>query len=514
MARGSTRASSRSSGSSGGESKQGLIITLIFFVLATIILGVTTYLGFDGQAELKKQADSANAEKSKWEARANWHEFCSMLYRAYAGHMLQKDAERIALLREQFDGNRFASVDDPAREDITKQIKEQLDQNPDLGWNVAEKKPKETYAGHVAALRKANDDLKKNWDAEKANVKKATDDLAAAQDDLRKYRGEWDKKVKAAEAKVLAEQEKVRDQLLALQTQLEELGREREDLKAQVAKVVEDTGKQVASLNRKITDEKLKREKAEAEVAKKVSLAINLNEPHGKIVSFDPTNSDKPFINLGAVDNVKTGLTFSVFGVGPDGKALKDGKATVEVVRVINDHLSQVQVTGYADRYRDPLLRGDLLFNPAWSPTQKKHISVVGIIDLDEDNVDDIQEFLRNLTKYNVNVDSWLDMKTLKEEGPGMTRRTEFLVLGDNPAPPIGGREDDERGKRHSAKLEAMGKMQQDAINNGVTIITLRNFLALTGYPVPKSGPILGARLHPDTTSAATPIDKLFEKKP
>ena len=30
--------------SGGGESKQGFIITIIFFVLATIILGVTTYL--------------------------------------------------------------------------------------------------------------------------------------------------------------------------------------------------------------------------------------------------------------------------------------------------------------------------------------------------------------------------------------------------------------------------------------------------------------------------------------
>ena len=30
----------------------GLIITLVFFVLATLILGITTYMGITGQEEL------------------------------------------------------------------------------------------------------------------------------------------------------------------------------------------------------------------------------------------------------------------------------------------------------------------------------------------------------------------------------------------------------------------------------------------------------------------------------
>src|SRR5262249_20316062 len=151
----------------GGESKQGLIITLIFFILATIILGVTTYLGFDGQTELKKQATQAVEDKKKWENNSDWHEFEAKVYRAYLGNMLPKDADRLGQLREKFDGNSLKS-DDAAKEDVTKDIREKLDKGEGLGWNAAEKKPKETMGGLVTILRKRVAELEKNWDAEKA----------------------------------------------------------------------------------------------------------------------------------------------------------------------------------------------------------------------------------------------------------------------------------------------------------------------------------------------------------
>jgi hypothetical protein len=39
-----------------GDSKQGLIITLVFFVLLAIGLGVGTYYGFAGQKDLEDKA--------------------------------------------------------------------------------------------------------------------------------------------------------------------------------------------------------------------------------------------------------------------------------------------------------------------------------------------------------------------------------------------------------------------------------------------------------------------------
>src|SRR4051812_25328778 len=39
---------------SAGESKTGLVVTLVFFILATLGLGVTTYFGFAEQDTLRK----------------------------------------------------------------------------------------------------------------------------------------------------------------------------------------------------------------------------------------------------------------------------------------------------------------------------------------------------------------------------------------------------------------------------------------------------------------------------
>src|SRR5262245_39811247 len=42
-----------------------MILVLVFFILASLILGVTTYLGFNGQAELEGQAKAAKDEQKK-----------------------------------------------------------------------------------------------------------------------------------------------------------------------------------------------------------------------------------------------------------------------------------------------------------------------------------------------------------------------------------------------------------------------------------------------------------------
>src|SRR6476646_8762689 len=49
----------------------GMILVLVFFVLASLILGVTTYLGFDGQAALQTQAKDAQDKEKAAKANAD-----------------------------------------------------------------------------------------------------------------------------------------------------------------------------------------------------------------------------------------------------------------------------------------------------------------------------------------------------------------------------------------------------------------------------------------------------------
>ncbi|HEY7154125.1 MAG TPA: sigma-70 family RNA polymerase sigma factor [Gemmataceae bacterium] len=86
-----------------------------------------------------------------------------------------------------------------------------------------------------------------------------------------------------------------------------------------------------------------------------------------KIVRMDRRGTN-PYINLGSADKVKPQLTFTIHGVGLDGRPNPRPKGTLEVVNVIANHLSQARVTSVKDANRDPILVGDILYNPNLRP--------------------------------------------------------------------------------------------------------------------------------------------------
>ncbi len=57
------------------ESSVGLIVTLIFFILASIGLGAATYYGFQQQDQLTKAAKAADDLRKDADAKAKWYEF-------------------------------------------------------------------------------------------------------------------------------------------------------------------------------------------------------------------------------------------------------------------------------------------------------------------------------------------------------------------------------------------------------------------------------------------------------
>ncbi|HZT79949.1 MAG TPA: hypothetical protein VFA26_07005, partial [Gemmataceae bacterium] len=142
----------------GGESKQGLIITLVFFILLSIILGVFVYLGYAGQDEPLAKAKKAEEEKKNIDSDRNWQKFKALLYQAYMGHT-PKDLDDLTALRTSYDaktlGKGSKDYDEVAK------LVELLDKN--LGWNAAQKKPARTYLDQIkrleAELKKTQDDL-------------------------------------------------------------------------------------------------------------------------------------------------------------------------------------------------------------------------------------------------------------------------------------------------------------------------------------------------------------------
>ena len=67
------------------ESSVGLIVTLIFFILTSVGLGVATYYGFAQQDQLTKDKKTAEDASKDAQAKANWYQFQALLARTWLG---------------------------------------------------------------------------------------------------------------------------------------------------------------------------------------------------------------------------------------------------------------------------------------------------------------------------------------------------------------------------------------------------------------------------------------------
>jgi hypothetical protein len=487
----------------GGSPSQALIITLIFFILATIILGVTTYLGFDGQTALAAQAKEADKKAKDWENDADWYKFQAVYFRNIAGDKLAKDGEVAGPLKSRWQQLKGVTRD-TLKEDAGKLV-EQYDKN--FGWDPQTNLPKTSYKAQLAEKQKEIDKLKQDLAASKAEASQARTEAAAATDEYKKARAVYGDELKKLQTLFTTDLTKHQNTVAMLQKQLDEVNNARTDEKNTTAKTLEDSDKE---------KQKLEKDKKGLEV-----VIQKLEEKHemkkldaqtpvlGRVVSFNGTGS-MPFINLGSADGVKPELTFTVCSADVDGhpvlynvmgqddkpvlgagnRPLKEGKATIEVVSVLGAHLSQARITWWRDGSgrNDPVLKGDVLLNPGWNPNEPTHVAITGFIDMSGLSHDDIQDLRRRLERQNIVIDAWLDVSDMTIKGKGITRETNLLILGSDRDPRGGnrpGREDDPNQKKIG---ELQVQMVEDAIRKGVRIITLRDYLALSGFRVPRTG--------------------------
>ena len=192
-----------------------------------------------------------------------------------------------------------------------------------------------------------------------------------------------------------------------------------------------------------------------------------------KIVRMDRSGK-QPFINLGTAANVQPGLTFSIHGQGPDGRPIPASKGTLEVLDVVSDNLSQAQVVSVKDSFKDPILPGDYLYNPIFHPGGAQHVVIAGRIDMHGTKGDDLEEFKRLLKRQNVVVDAYVDPQDGSIKDGRLTVGTDYLVLGDIADV-----------KDMTPASESIRKLQEQAKNNGVRIISARDFLESMGYRTP-----------------------------
>jgi hypothetical protein len=428
--------------------------------------------------EEKDKADTFQKER-------DWYKFQAWLYRKYMGD--QEPDVNVGELGNMKD--RFAELSKNQKDaDSVKKAIDNLDKN--LGWDDKAKKPKLSYEDALAkrgteydTLEKKNEQLTKDLTEQKDANKRLTDQ----RDQARKDFDEQLTKLKDQAKVDLSGDRKTIDEL---RNEIARLGAEREAKVKEIdearQKLVKDVHKRDQRIKELYSQLAVKNEEL-ASLKLKASEAPAAMRSDWKIVQMD-SRGTMPYINLGSADHVKPQLTFSIHGVNQDGRPMSAAKGTLEVVRVLGDHWSQARITSVKDPNRNPILKGDVLYNPFWNPNLKKHVAVAGLIDLStgtgsRDPERGIQDFVRQLERQGVIVDAWLDPKDYSIRGPGISVQTDSLILGEGP---------EFYGEAASRNLElakkwdkAVSDMKKQAAENGVQLIGLRKYLEDIGYRMP-----------------------------
>jgi hypothetical protein len=505
-----------------GESRTGLVVFLVLFILLSISLGITTYLGYSEIDKEKKNTADAEKKAKDWTTDANYWKFLAMTYRSYLGLPPTKDDPKTLVeLRRQYEGNQLNGRDD-FKDDHRKTITEfwsEKNPNPGRKWDPATGRPGETYQDEINRLNKQLAAATKSAEEAKTAEEKANSTVKAKEDELEAAKKDFANNLQKQKTDDQAQIDGLRAQVTKLQQERDDLGNKALAGLKQPLDELTSLRKERDSLKKQLKDavaviDRTREQLARTQAAEDIDVTKIAPENLAKIVSVGGSG-DMPYINIGSADNLKRLVTFSIFGKGVDGRPLKEPKGKLEVIRITGEHTAQARITELRDERRDPVLPGDFIYNPGWNPNLKQHVAVIGYIDLTGEGRNNMEEFIRTLKNQNLEVDAWMDMQSLKMNGE-ITRQTDMLIVGAGPDFGVGPiRGNDPKADAKSKVLEEMQKQQDLAAKNGVRVVRLNLYLELSGYPLPKRVGVDQSKIqfHKNLDAAGSPIERKEKPK-
>ena len=253
-----------------------------------------------------------------------------------------------------------------------------------------------------------------------------------------------------------------------------------------------------ANFEQRFSEYKQERD-AEVEQLKssKATLETRLAEANRKLSQFETQPSDPSllvdgnviqvggsdgtvFIDLGRSHRVQPGMTFEVFSTADQIRTSNEqglrGKATLQIMKVGDDTSTARVVRSSPGK---PVVRGDVLANAVYSPTQRFRFLVHGNFDLDGDGRATAQEasVIRNRIR---------EWGGILAEGDRVTGDLDFVVIGSRPKRPAKPLPDADEAELN-AFTEAQNacdlyeKIEREATEARIPVLNLNRFEALTG---------------------------------
>lgn len=476
-----------------------MILALVFFVLTTIVLGVTTYLGFKDADQYEKAAKDAKTEKDT--AIKNQAEYRVRLAVDRNAIGIGSDEDQVAI---SGGGTENAAFIADEKKNITDKLGgNAFPTNNAFKWDEGSTAPNKNVLAITKMWAKIAQDNKAQKDAEATARKKAEANTVAAQDAKDKAEDAFNQRIAALTKEVKDKTDAMQAAFNSLKTEAEKAGanfqKQAADWAAAKGQLEETIQAKNLEIKAKVEEnQRLKNPDASdlmtrwnnfnvAKAAERMGtiadksgdtfVTLNFTKPMGLVpgqtfVVIPPTGS---LVEVIEREKALEKHHHEVVSLGPrdpfDGNEMIKGM--VEITDVASRYSARARITNQSDRIRNPIGRGDQLFNISLSTGEKEHVAYCGIIDLDGDGRPDNEEFVRILERNNLVIDAYLDLKsgTIKNRAgtDGIDFRTKFLIVGAD-APQIGG----------------VAKMMQQAKEKGVQLIDARMFLNLIGVKPPR----------------------------
>ena len=417
---------------------QGLQIALIIFVTFTVALGALTYWVYRLYDEQASKAKTAQDEARTKSDLANKSAADATLLKKWIGIAPTENIE---------------AIDKNFKEDMKK-----------YGAGSAE-----GDADYRRLLEKLSKTLKeRNTDLEeaKAKVPKLQDEYKNRVEQMDAQRKQFEDRAAKAEQDRASEQSKFngeRDRITREESKLQtDLQNARKLFTESLAKVDEKIQQSTQRI-RKLLD------------ANQEANDIINNLKGGKIGAFNGEitwvnqRDHTAWINLGRADALSRQVTFGVYAAGSTD--VKQSKAGIEITQILGDHSAEARILD--DNPTDPIIPGDKIFTPLWSPGEERHFALAGLMDVNGDGRGNLEVML-NIIKTGGGVvdcyiaDSGKDKNKIKG---AISVNTNCLILG--PAP-------DEKGD--PAQREAFTKILREADQYRLPKMQLADFLQRIGW--------------------------------
>lgn len=321
----------------------------------------------------------------------------------------------------------------------------------------------QTYRNVLSSAQTENIALAQQESVAKAQVAKLERDLVALKSEYELQLKEQREKANAAKADLAAERTR-------FNTERESIDRQKRQLTQRIARIEDEFNRRIADVET-ARDETLQTFVDKDKTIEKLRAERRVEDPSAEVadgqVTYVNQANQTAWINLGEADSLRRQVTFSVYASELSDAAKAEKKGSVEVVRLLGDHLAEARIT--SDDPRDPILPGDRIYSQVWGRGKAMRFGLTGLIDIDGDGSSDLQR-AKDLIALNGGV---VDV-SLEDDGTTdgeMTVSTRYLVLGDSPSTP---------GK--SFYREGYQKMSRRADTLGVEVITLAEFLNRMGY--------------------------------